>query len=142
MTLKFTRIVVDENIPRDVVEMLRSLSFKEVYWISEHRAGLTDPEVWNTAIRKGAVLLTGDLGFIAQLSKPAAENGPDVLEFSTDGFGKDELRDPNVMSLLVKWFFEYGHHNGKEHTHLHVKGTVRERIESWRIEKRRRERHR
>ena len=131
MSLKFTRIVADENVPKEVVEMLKTLDFKEVYWVSEHRPGITDPQVWSLAAQKGAILLTGDLGFMAQLTRDEFVNGPNVVEYYTDGFSKSELQDPAIMAWLIEWLFKHEHHRDKEHTRLFLKGTGRERLHSW-----------
>jgi predicted nuclease of predicted toxin-antitoxin system len=92
MTVQFTRIVVDENVPREVVEWLKKMDFKEVYWILEKCPGISDPEVWHRAPVKKAVLLTGDIGYLSQLEQSDVLNGPDVIEYSTSGFGNTAVR--------------------------------------------------
>lgn len=137
MSLQFTKVVVDENVPKEVVDCLKGLGFKEVWWVPEHRAGMTDPEVWRKASEKEAILLTGDLGFVAQLQRQEAAEGPVVIEYLTEGFQRDELRNPSLMRFLVEWIFQNGHHREKEITRLHVRGTVRSRLQVWNEEKQR-----
>jgi predicted nuclease of predicted toxin-antitoxin system len=138
MSLQFVRIVADENIPKEVVESLRALRPKEVYWIAENKPGISDPEVWRIATTKGAVLITRDLGFLSQLSQNEVLFGPSVVEYSTDGLTRDELRDPAVMKALVCWFFERGHYDGREHVKIHISGTQKTRQQLWQFEKLRR----
>ena len=138
MSLQFTRIVADENVPKEVVENLRALGCKEVYWISEKKSGISDPEVWRIATEKGAVLITGDLRFLPQLDENAYLNGPNVVEYAANGFGKSELKDPHVMTFLVRWIFENGHHSAGEHVRLSVDGIARTRRQMWGPEKARR----
>ena len=80
MTLQFTRLVADENVPREVIDLLRGMGFKEVFWILEKRPGISDPEVWRLAASKNALLLTGDIGYLSQLDQPEVLNGPNVIE--------------------------------------------------------------
>ena len=42
MTLQFTRLVADENVPREIIDLLKDMGFKEVYWILEKRPGISD----------------------------------------------------------------------------------------------------
>ena len=135
MSLQFTRIVVDENVPREVVDMLRTLGFKEVYWISEHRAGISDPEVWSLAASRQAYLLSGDIRYFKQLDENQTLGGPDMLEFSTRGFDKNELQDPTVIRPLIQWFFQNEHHRGKEVASIRIEGSVRTRRRVWQQEK-------
>ena len=141
MRLRFTRIVVDENVPREVVDMLRRLGFKDVYWIPEHRAGMGDREIWLLAASRKAYLLVSDIGYFKQLDENETLNGPDVLEYSTKGFAKSELQDPVVMRMLVEWFFMNEHHSGKQYASIRVEGTVKSRRQVWQYEKARREGH-
>jgi hypothetical protein len=138
MSLQFVRIVADENIPKEVVEFLRQLGCKEVYWIAEKKKGIPDPEVWKIAISRSAILLTGDLRVIPQLDEADVLNGPALIEYSTRGFAKSELQDPAVMRMLVGWLFQNNHYADREHVHLHVDGTVGTRRKIWQEEKLRR----
>jgi len=142
MSLQLTRVVVDENVPKGVVDALKMLGFKEEYWVPEHKSGIPDTAVWRIALAKRAVLLTGDTGFMPQLSQDEILNGPDVLEYATKGFDRNELQDPIIMRHLVLWFFQKGHHVGKEHARIHVEGATRSRRQLWQYEKLRRERGR
>ena len=141
MSLKFTRIVADENVPNEVVKRLRAMGCKEVYWILESKPGISDPEVWRLAAAKQAVLLTGDIRFLPQLEENEYLTGPNVVEYAANGFNKSELHDPEVMKFLVTWMFENGHHAGGEHVRLVVDGTVRTRRQMWGPEKARKKRH-
>ena len=134
MSLQFVRIVADENIPREVVESLRHLGCKEVYWIAEKRAGISDPEVWRLAISRSAILLTGDLRVIPQLDEGDVLNSPDLIEYSTNGFTKSELQDPELMRMLLRWLFQNGHYEAQEHIHLHIEGSVGTRRKIWQEE--------
>ena len=140
MSLKFTRIVADENIPKEVVDSLRALQPKEVYWIAENKPGISDPEVWRFAASKQAILVTGDLGFLKQLGQNDILYGPSVVEYSTHGLNKDELKDPLVMKAIVCWFFEKHHYEGREHVKIHIVGTETTRLQLWAVEKLRRKR--
>lgn len=140
MTLQFTNVVADENVPKEVVDHLKGMGLKEVYWILEKKYGIYDPEVWNLAASKKAVLLTGDLGFLSQLNKKDVLEGPEVIEYSTRGFTKNELPDPTVMRGVIKWVFRNGHHREYDHIRVHVDGTVRTRHQLWGDEKARRKR--
>jgi Domain of unknown function (DUF5615) len=140
MTLQFTRIVVDENVPKEVVEWLKKMDFKEVYWILEKCPGITDPEVWRRAVVKKAVLLTGDIRYLPQLEQSDVLNGPDVIEYSTKGFDKSELQDPELMRLLLDWFFQNGHYLNKEHVKISINGHVQTRRQIWNEEQSRRKR--
>lgn len=140
MSLEFIRIVVDENIAKEVVDSLKGLGFKEVYWILEKRPGITDPEVWRLAASKEAILVTGDVGVIAQLEEGDVLYGPLLVEYSTAGFTKNELQDPVLMKTFVTWLFENGHHEGCEHIVIRVEGTVSTRLQTWQREKYRRKR--
>jgi hypothetical protein len=127
MTLQFTRVVADENVPKEVVELLKGMDFKEVYWILERKPGISDTDVWRIATEKTAVLITGDLRLLPQLAENQVIYGPDILEYSTKGFTKNELQDAQVMSFLMKWIFSNGHHRGREHLKLRIEGTVKTR---------------
>jgi predicted nuclease of predicted toxin-antitoxin system len=63
MSRQFAKLVVDENVPKQVVDMLKGLELKEVYWISEHKAGISDPEIWLLAAGRQYYLLSGDIRF-------------------------------------------------------------------------------
>lgn len=138
MSLQFTRIVADENIPKEIVQMLRDLGCKEVYWISEKTPGISDREVWRLAASKEAILVTRDVGFALQLSETELLQGPDVVEYSTIGFTKEELQDPAVMKALIRWLLENGYHEDREHIRIHIEGTVSTRRQIWQREKHRR----
>lgn len=138
MSLQFTRIVADENVPKEVVENLRAAGCKEVYWISESKSGISDPDVWRLAAAKRAVLLTGDVRFLPQLSESEYLNGPDVVEYSANGFDKAELQDPRVMTFIVQWVFTNNHHSKREHLKIAVDGAARTRRQMWGPEKARR----
>ncbi len=139
-SLQYTRLVVDENVPWEVVEKLRGMGFKEVYSVSESKPGISDPEVWRLAAAKQALLITGDVGFVPQLQEREYLTGPTVLEYTANGFGKHELQDPNVMTFLITWIFENGHHEVGEHVRLTVEGTGRTRRQMWGPEKAKRRR--
>jgi hypothetical protein len=138
MSLQFTRIVADENIPKEVVEHLKTLGFKEVYWIAEKKSGILDPEVWRIATEKQAILITRDKGFLPQLSENQVLYGPDVVEYWAQGFSKDELRDASLLSFFLDWIFTKGHHMKQEHLKLSIAGQTSSRKELWGREKRRR----
>jgi predicted nuclease of predicted toxin-antitoxin system len=138
--MRNTRLVVDENVPKEVVDFLKTLSFREVYWIAEHKRGLSDPEVWRLAIIRSALLITGDLGFLKQLTQLEILQGPAVLEYATRGFSKSELQDPRVMGGLLSWYFQNGHHRNKEHVSLFVQGKETSRRKLWQYEDARRRR--
>jgi hypothetical protein len=140
MTLQFTRVVADENVPKEVVELLKGMDFKEVYWILERKPGISDTDVWRIATEKTAVLITGDLRLLPQLAENQVIYGPDILEYSTKGFTKNELQDAQVMSFLMKWIFSNGHHRGREHLKLRIEGTVKTRRQLWGQERLRRRR--
>jgi len=137
---KYSRVVADENVPREVVERLRELGCKEVFWISESGPGISDPEVWRLASAKQALLLTGDMRFLPQLQENEYLNGPPVVEYSANGFSKSELQDPRVATFLICWVFENGHHGAGEHVRLTVEGIARTRRQIWGPEKARRKR--
>jgi hypothetical protein len=139
-TIHYTRIVADENVPREVVHRLRDVGCKEVYWISESKPGISDPEVWRLAAAKQAILLTGDIRFLPQLEEGDYLSGPPVVEYAANGFNKSELQDPSVMTFLVSWIFENGHHMGGDHVRLLVDGIARTRKQMWGQEKARRKR--
>jgi hypothetical protein len=122
--------------------MAQKMGFKEVYWILEKCPGISDPEVWRRAVAKKAVLLTGDIGYLSQLEQYDVLNGPDVIEYSTSGFDKNELQDPELMRLLLDWLFQNGHCQDKEHVQLSISGRVRTRRQIWQGEKSRRKRQR
>jgi len=140
MTLQFTRVVADENVPKEVVELLKGMDFKEVYWILERKPGISDTDVWRIATEKTAVLITGDLRLLPQLAENQVIYGPDILEYSTKGFTKNELQDAQVMSFLMKWIFSNGHNRGREHLKLRIEGTVKTRRQLWGQERLRRRR--
>lgn len=141
MCLAFTRVVVDENVPKELVVMLKRLGFKEVYWILAHKPGISDREVWLLAAGRQSYLVSGVIGFFKQLDEGETLNGPDMLEFSTSGFAKNELQDARVMSMIIEWFFRNEHHSGNEVTSLRIEGTVKTRRRVWQHEKARREGH-
>jgi len=138
VTLQYTRIVADENVPKEVVDALKAMGLREVYWIAERRPGMADPDVWRLAAAKQALLLTGDVCFLPQLNERDVLDGPDVVEYSTNGFTKNELQDPLVMGFLVDWFFRNEHHASYEHVRILVEGRVRTRRQVWQYEKARR----
>lgn len=139
-SVQYTRVVADENVPQEVVDLLNRMGFKEVYSIADRKAGVPDTEVWRIATEKQAVLITGDVGFLPQLTENQVLYGPDVLEYSTRGFSKSELQDARVMSFFVEWLFSNDYHHGHEHVKLLVDGAVRTRRQLWGHEKRRRKR--
>lgn len=122
MSLNYTTIVVDENVPRQVVEHLKTMGFKHVLWIAETRGGQSDPEVWQYAAGKQALLVTGDRGFAPQLSTTQIMNGPKVVCFSTKGIRNNELQDPEVMRMVLDWLFRHNHHNIDEWHTIQVQG--------------------
>jgi hypothetical protein len=65
-------------------------------------------------------------------------NGPSVVEYAANGFGKSELEDPQVMTFLMRWLFENSHHECDEHVQLIIKGVARTRRQMWGPEKARR----
>ena len=140
MALQFTRLVADENVPREVIDLLRGMGFKEVFWILEKRPGISDPEVWRLAASKNALLLTGDIGHLSQLDQPEVLNGPNVIEYSTRGFARNELQDPELMKMLLSWLFQNAHHEDKEYLRLFIDGRVRTRRQLWHEENQRRRR--
>lgn len=142
MSLQFTRLVADENVPREVIDLLKDMGFKEVYWILEKRPGISDPEVWRLAAGRNAVLLTGDIGYMSQLGQADILNGPNIVEYATRGFAKNELQDPELMKVFLNWLFRNGHHEGREHLELRIDGRVRTRRQLWGEENRRRRRQR
>ncbi len=131
MNLRFTRLVVDENVPKEVVDSLNSLGFKEVHWIGDKNKGATDPDVWRIATKKNAILITGDLGFIPQMGQAEVLYGPVVVEYSTRGFSKNELKNAEIMGAIIRWFFRNGHHEDKEHVRIHVEGKLGTRRRLW-----------
>lgn len=140
MSLAFSNVVADENIPREVVDSLRGLGFKEVYSISESKPGIPDTQVWQIAARKQAILLTADLGFLHQLREAEIVGGPSVIEYKVTGFARDELKDPKVMRFLMEWIFRNRHHEVGEHLSLKVEGRAKTRRQAWSAEKNRRRR--
>ncbi|MCH8853316.1 MAG: DUF5615 family PIN-like protein [Planctomycetes bacterium] len=140
MSLRFVRVVADENIPHEVVESLRKLGLKEVFSISDSKRGITDAQVWQIATTKQAILITGDLGFLPQLRETQVINGPDVIEYRVTGFARDELKDPRVMEFLMNWLFRNNHHSVGDHLTLRVDGKARSKRQVWGIEKQRRRR--
>ena len=138
MKVKFTRIVADENVPKEVVDHLKGMEFKEVYWILEKKSGISDPDVWNLAASKGAVLLTDDLGFVSQLNEKDILEGPELVEYSTRGFTNHELRDPRVMRGMIEWIFMKEHPGVYDHIKIHVEGSVKSKKQRWGEEKARR----
>lgn len=138
--IQYTRVVADENVPREIVDLLKLMGFKEVYWISERKAGISDIEVWRIATEKEAVLLTGDVGFLPQLTENQVVYGPRVLEYSTRGFTKNELQDTRVISFFVDWIFTNGHYEVHEYMTLLVDGSARTRRQVWLQEQARRRR--
>jgi len=140
MSLVFRNVVADENIPREVVESLRGLGFREVYSISENKPGIPDTQVWQIATRKQAILLTGDLGFLHQLREAEVLGGPEVIEYKVGGFDRDELKDPNVMRFMMEWVFRNRHHEVAEYLSLKVEGKAKTRRQAWSAEKQRRRR--
>ncbi|MFC1547704.1 DUF5615 family PIN-like protein [Candidatus Neomarinimicrobiota bacterium] len=140
MTLKFTNIVADENVPKEVVDHLKVMGFKEVYWILEKKHGISDPEVWNLAASKSAVLITGDVGFVRQLPEKEFVDGPAVIEYATKGFKKSELMDPKVMTLCMDWMFNNCHHEIDEYLKIVIQGNANTRREIFGPEKARRKR--
>jgi len=119
-----SRVAADENVPKEVVDYLRSLRLEKVYWISEASAGITDSDVWKYAWQKRAILITCDQGFVQQLEPCDFLNGPPLLLYSAEGFDKDELKDPSVMQFIVGWLFRNDHHNDREFLRIRLKGTA------------------
>ena len=138
MSIQYTRVVVDENVPKEVVDCLINLGAKEVYWIAEKKAGITDPEVWRIATEKEAVLITRDKGFLQQLKENQILYGPILIEYWTDGFSKDELRDNGLMAYMIEWLIRKAEVLKREHLKLSIKGVVSTRRQLWGQEKVRR----
>jgi hypothetical protein len=66
-----------------------------------------------------------------QLTKEQFISGPNVIEYSTEGFAKSELQDPAIMTWLIEWLFRNDHHRDKQHARQFLKGTARDRDRSW-----------
>jgi hypothetical protein len=96
---------------------------------------------WLLAADRQSYLLAGDIGYFKQLDENDTLNGPDMLEYSTKGFTKNELQDPMVMRMLIEWFFKNEHHRDKEYVSIRIDGTVKTRRRVWQQEKTRREGH-
>ena len=58
-----TTFLVDENLPRSLAPRLREAGFEMQDFRDLGLRGAPDTEIFDTALLRGAVLLTGDLGF-------------------------------------------------------------------------------
>jgi predicted nuclease of predicted toxin-antitoxin system len=56
------RFLVDENLPRDVADLLREAGH-DVTSVRESLRGARDEEVWNAAAREKRVIITRDLDY-------------------------------------------------------------------------------
>ncbi len=55
-------LLIDENAPRPLVEMLKNLGYG-ILWIREHQRGMTDEEIICLSEREARVLITFDKDF-------------------------------------------------------------------------------
>ena len=127
---KYVRIVADENVPKEVVDALRGLGF-QIDWVLETKPGLPDPAVWSRAKARGAILLTLDKGIVHRLSVSDFVDGPDVIEYATQGFDSNELQHPILMRAVVEWLFRHYPYSGKEYLHVSIIGRNRSRRQCW-----------
>ena len=77
---------------------------------------------------------------MSQLHQPEVLNGPNVIEYSTRGFARNELQDPELMKMLLGWLFQNAHHEDKEYLRLFIDGRVRTHRQLWHEENQRRRR--
>src|SRR5271170_4193150 len=97
-------VVADENIPGEVVNVVRNLGCK-VYWIAREQPGIADREVWQIAASRNAILLTRDDRFFPQLTKDEILHGPRMVVFVANGIQESELQAAEVMTDLISWYF-------------------------------------
>ncbi len=65
------RFLVDENLPTDVAELLRSRGHDVLYLPQSSYRGSTDRKVWQLAVGEQRVIVTRDLDFpLAELPQP------------------------------------------------------------------------
>src|SRR5437867_11808203 len=93
-------VVADENIPNEVVQVVRELGHK-VYWIASEQPGISDRDVWQIAASRNAILLTRDNRFFPQLSKDEILHGPKMVVFVANGIEAGELQGAEVMATLM-----------------------------------------
>ena len=131
------RIVADENIPAEVVSVLRDQGCN-VYWIAAEKPGIPDADVWNIAASKRAMLLTRDTGFPPQLTKDEILHGPPVLVFKASGVQDDELRFSEVFAQLLSWYFRECGNKDWYYVTTALEGRHRIPKQCWGAEQRRR----
>lgn len=132
-------VVADENIPGEVVDVVRNLGCK-VYWIAREQPGISDREVWQIAASRNAILLTRDDRFFPQLTKEEILHGPRMVVWVANGIEDNELQAAEVMVSLMSWYFR--NHTGKDwhHVALRLDGKRRSPVQCWGEEQRRRNR--
>jgi predicted nuclease of predicted toxin-antitoxin system len=132
-------VVADEDIPGEVVEVVRNLGCK-VYWIAREQPGIADREVWQIAASRNAILLTRDDRFFPQLTKDEILHGPRMVVFVSNGIEAGELQAAEVMTSIMEWYFR--DHAGKDwhHVGLRLDGRRRSAVQCWGEEQRRRNR--
>lgn len=139
--LEALHIVADENVPKPLVDHLRTLGFKKVEYIQENQSGISDPEVWNYAASIKAVLITFDFGFVKQLSKEEIIDGPRVIVYGAVGFSKKpELRDAVITNWIFEWLFRKRYDLVDEYLSINLKGKRDSKRQLWGKEKQRRKR--
>lgn len=91
--------LVDENLPVDVVEVLREAGYDCTYVRESNYRGATDAVLSQLAGLEGRIVITRDLGFIAQ--SPTRPAGLILLRVPPS-FGRREIR--SVVEDLVAHF--------------------------------------
>jgi predicted nuclease of predicted toxin-antitoxin system len=132
-------VVADENIPGEVVEVVRNLGCK-VYWIAREKPGIADREVWQIAASRNAILLTRDDRFFPQLTKDEILHGPRMVVFVANGIEESELQAAEVMTGLISWYFRNHTDKNWHHVALRLEGKSRSPVQCWGEEQRRRNR--
>jgi predicted nuclease of predicted toxin-antitoxin system len=132
-------IVADENIPGEVVEVVKQLGHK-VYWIAREQPGIQDRDVWQIAAARNAILLTRDDRFFPQLTKDEILHGPRMVVFVANGIEASELQAAEVMAGLMSWYFRNHTDRDWHHVALRLDGKRRSSVQCWGEEQRRRNR--
>lgn len=89
------RILVDEDLPRAIADLLRNLGIQAEHVIDKGLSGRSDKVILQAAFDADAVLITADLDFASVLDYPlGSHKGIIVLRFP------DYYRRDQILSLV------------------------------------------
>lgn len=91
-------ILIDEDLPRAVADVLRSRNYDAIHVVNAGLGGATDKTVFEEAQKRGALLISADMGFANVITYPPGSHaGIVVLRFP------DYFRREDILNLLRRF---------------------------------------